>query len=360
MKFIDINTEYRAFKKEIDNSINKVTKKSNFILGSEVKLLEKRLEKTINSKYCVTTSSGTDGLLLAIKSLNLKENDEILIPDFAYVSPAEVAALLNIKIKFVDVDPSTFLIDTNKLKKSISKRTKAIIVVSLFGQCPDFDEIKKIIKNKKIVIIEDAAQSFGAKYKNKYSCNIADISVTSFFPTKTLGCFGDGGAVFTNKKNIFLKILSLRNHGQNNKKYIHEQVGFNARLDTIQAAILLVKLKKIKKLIYLRKKKANFYFSKLKNNKKIELPKIEKYNYSSFAQFTIKTKFRKKLIKLFKIKKIPFAIYYPKVLSEQKAYKSITKNNISKKLTKEVISLPFGPWIKISDQNKVIKTLNKL
>lgn len=360
MKFIDINTEYKIFQKDINYSLNKVIKKSNFILGSEVKELENKLAKFTGSKYCITTSSGTDGLLLALKSLNLKPNDEIIIPDFAYVSPAEVAALLNLKIKFVDVNYETFLIDSKKLKKKITNKTKVIILVSLFGQCPNFSEIRRIIKNKNITLIEDAAQSFGAKFKNKNSCNIADISVTSFFPTKTLGSFGDGGAVFTNKKNIFKKIVYMRNHGQSKKKYIHNYVGFNARLDTIQAAVLLVKLNNIKKLLNLRKLKANNYFSGLKNNKKIILPKIEKTNVSSFAQFTIKTKFRNKLIKIFKEEKIPFTIYYPKILSQQKAYKQKSNNIVSRKLTTQAISLPFSPWIKIRDQNKVIKAINKL
>ena len=360
MQFIDINTEYKIFQKDINRSINKVIKKSNFILGSEVKELENKLENFTGSKYCITTSSGTDGLLLALKSLNLKKNDEVIIPDFAYVSPAEVAALLNLKIKFVDVDYETFLMDSKKLKEKITNKTKVIIAVSLFGQCPNFTEIKRIIKNKNIVLIEDAAQSFGAKFKNKNSCNIADISVTSFFPTKTLGSFGDGGAVFTNKKNIFKKIISLRNHGQSKKKYIHDYVGFNARLDTIQAAILLVKLNKIKKLLTLRKLKANNYLSKLKNNNKIILPIIKKNNVSSFAQFTIKTKFRNKLIKIFKKENIPFTIYYPKILSEQKAYRQKSNNRISKILSSQAISLPFSPWIKINDQHKVIKAINQL
>jgi len=360
MKFIDINTEYKIFQKDIDNSLKKVIKKSNFILGSEVKKLENELEKFTGSKYCITTSSGTDGLLLALQSLELKKDDEIIVPDFAYVSPAEVAALLNLKIKFVDVDYETFLIDPLKLKKKITSKTKVIIVVSLFGQCPNFSEIKKLIKDKKIYLIEDAAQSFGAKHKAKNSCNIADISITSFFPTKTLGSFGDGGAIFTNEKKISKKIFSLRNHGQSKKKYFHDYIGLNARLDTIQAAVLLVKLKKIKKLLKLRHLKAKNYFLKLKNNKKIILPKIEKNNYSSFAQFTIKTKLRNKLIKIFKKDKIPFTIYYPKILSEQKAYKQKNNNIISKTLSKQVISLPFGPWIKKEDQNKVIEAINKL
>ncbi len=360
MKFIDINTEYKIFKKDIDFSLKKVINKSNFILGPEVKKLESKLKNFTGSKYCVTTSSGTDGLLLALKALNLKENDEVIIPDFAYVSPAEVAALLKLKIKFVDVDYDTFLIDPMKLKKKITKKTKVIIVVSLFGQCPDFSKIKDLIKNTGIILIEDAAQSFGAKYKNLNSCNIADISVTSFFPTKTLGSFGDGGAVFTNKKKIFQKIFFLRNHGQTKKKYIHNYVGLNARLDTIQAAILLVKINKIKKLLRLRNLKAKNYFSKLKDNKKIILPKIMKNNYSSFAQFTIKTKYRKKLINIFNYYKIPFTIYYPKVLSEQKPYKQKNINNVSKILSKHSISLPFSPWLNKKDQNRVIKAVNKL
>ena len=360
MKFIDINTEYKIFKKDIDYSLKKVINNSNFILGPEVRKLEDKLKIFTGSKYCISTSSGTDGLLLALKSLNLKSDDEVIIPDFAYVSPAEVAALLKLKIKFVDVDYDTFLMDPINLKKNITKKTRVIVVVSLFGQCPNFTEIKKIIGKKKITLIEDAAQSFGAKYKNQRSCNIADISVTSFFPTKTLGSFGDGGAVFTNNKKIYKKIFYLRNHGQSKKKYIHEYVGLNARLDTIQAAILLVKLNKIKKLLNLRNLKAKNYLLKLKNNKKIILPKISKNNYSSFAQFTIKTKFRKKLIKIFKFYKIPFTIYYPKILSEQKPYKQRNRNIISKTLSREVISLPFSPWIKSKDQEKVIKAINML
>jgi UDP-2-acetamido-2-deoxy-ribo-hexuluronate aminotransferase len=360
MKFIDINTEYKSFKKEIDFAIKNIANKGNFILGKENLILENKLKKLTGAKYCSTVSSGTDGLMLALKTLNLKPTDEIIIPDFTYVSPAEVSAILKYKIKFVDVDKDTFLIDTLKLKKKINKNTKVIIAVSLFGQCPDFDKIKKIIKNQKITIIEDAAQSLGSKYKNKFSCNIADISVTSFFPTKTLGCFGDGGAIFTNKLKYHKKILALRNHGQFKKKYHHEIVGFNARLDTLQAAILLVKIKYFKKSILNRKKIALIYFDKLKNCNKIQLPKICKFNESVFAQFTIKTKLRSKLIKIFKSQKIPFAIYYPKILSEQKAFKQLENNKISKTLTKDIISIPFSAYLKETDQTKVIRAIHKL
>ena len=360
MKFIDINTEYKSYKKEIDLAIKNIVNKGNFILGRENLLLENKLKTLTGAKFCTTVSSGTDGLLLALKTLNLKPSDEIIIPDFTYVSPAEVSSILKYKIKFADVDKDTFLIDPLKLKKVINKNTKVIIAVSLFGQCPDFDKIKKIIKNQKITIIEDAAQSLGSKYKKKFSCNIADISVTSFFPTKTLGCFGDGGAIFTNNKKYQKKFLALRNHGQFNKKYHHDIVGFNARLDTLQAGILLTKIKYFKKSILNRKKIAKIYFDQLKNCNKIQLPTISNFNKSVYAQFTIKTKFRSKLIKIFKSQNIPFAIYYPKILSEQKAFQQLENNKVSKMLTKDLISIPFSACLNKKDQAKVINAIKKL
>ena len=227
---------------KIKKKISNVIDSKNFILGKEVNVLEKRLSNFVNSKYTITVSSGTDALLISLLSLKLKKNSEVITPAFSYISSAEVIERAGLKPIFCDVEPNTALIDVNKMETLINKNTSCIIIVSLFGQIPDVEALKKIKKKFNLPIIEDGAQSFGSSYKNLRSGSIFDIGCTSFFPTKSLGCYGDGGSIFTSSKSIYLYAKQIRQHGQK-KKYLFDINGLNARLDTIQAAVLLEKLK---------------------------------------------------------------------------------------------------------------------
>ena len=342
IKFNDITDPFLDYNK-VKKNISKVVMKKNFILGKEVYELEKKLSKYVGSKFCVTTSSGTDALLIALMSLNLKKGSEVITPAFSYVSSAEVILRLGLKPIFVDIDQETALIDTNKIKNKITKKTSCIIVVSLFGQIPNVAELIKIKKQYNLPIIEDAAQSFGAKYKNKKSCNIFNIGCTSFFPTKLLGGFGDGGALFTNNKVLAKKFLQIRQHGQK-KKYYFDRLGLNARLDTIQASILLEKINKFDERIKKRKILFNKYKKKLKKIKEIKLL-IPKKNYSScFPSLNIISYKRDKLKKYLFKNKIPTYIYYPLSLTDQKIFKVEKKPNsspISKRVANKILSLPF-------------------
>ena len=351
MDFVNLNKQYLKNKSAIDQSIKQVLNKSNFILGKEVHELEKKLSKFVKSKYCITVSSGTDALLIALLSINLKKNDEVIIPNFNYVSSIEVVRLLGGKPILIDVNINNALIDTNLIEKKITSKTRAIIPSNLFGLMPDYQKINKIKKKyKNLFIIEDAAQSFGSSLNNIMSCNVADVSCTSFFPTKILGAYGDSGAIFTNSKKLYSKIIQIRNHGQI-KKYNHNYIGLNARLDTLQASIILIKLKifkrekKVRKSIFQTYSK---YISKNFQSSEILILEKNKYNILNYSYFTILVKQRSKLIKILTKSKIPYIIYYPKTLSQQKAYsnKQVTKNCInSVKITKKIISLPLNAYI---------------
>ena len=260
INFIDIKKQYQKMKSEIDKSILDVVNSGDFIMGQSILDLEKNLNKYIGSKHAISCSSGTDALLLSLMALDIAPGDEVITTPFTFISTVEVITLLKAKPVFVDIDPETFNIDYKLIEAAITAKTRAIIPVSLFGQTPDIDEINNIAKKNNLIVIEDAAQSFGALYKQNKSCNITDIACTSFFPSKPLGCYGDGGAIFTNNSILSEKIISLRNHGQKSK-YNYVYTGINGRLDTIQAAILNIKLKYLDQEINLRNSVADRYNS---------------------------------------------------------------------------------------------------
>ena len=325
-------------------------------------LLEKQLSSYVKSKFCVTVGNGTDALLLSLMALGIKKDDEIITSNFSFISAVEVIKLCNAKPILIDIDKNTANIDTSLIEKKITKKTKAILYVNLFGNIANYSEIVSIAKKHKIKIIEDAAQSFGAKYKNKFSCNLGDISCTSFFPTKPLGCYGDGGAIFCNNKVTYLKLKKLRNHGQA-LKYKYQYVGYNSRLDTIQASILLAKLKNFQYEIKLRKKKYFFYkklLHKLLDNNCISLLNQNKNTVSCYSYFNIIVKKNRINLEVFlNNNKIPFQIYYPKPLNEYK-YLNVSQKEaypVSRKISKSILSLPFDPYIKSFEQIKVVNTL---
>lgn len=346
MKFYDINTNLELIKDKILYDHKKILNKGNFILGSEVKKLEKKLSNYVNSKFCICVNSGTDALLICLIALGIKPKDEIIVPAFGWLSAAEVITLLGAKPVFVDVCYEDFNIDTNLIEKKITKKTKAIIPISLFGQPTNFKKINQIAKKFKLKIIDDFAQSFGSSIEGKKSGNLYDLNCTSFFPTKPLGGMGDGGAIFTNNYYLYKKIQAIRNHGQV-RKYEHVYLGINSRLDTVNASYLINKLKIFKLNLKKRKEIYQKYIFLLKDIKNIILPKINKKVFSSYSVFTIKVKNRKKLIKKFLKNKIPFSIYYPKPMSRViKSFQCrFEKFPVAEKLCKEVISLPINERI---------------
>jgi len=349
--------------REINNNILKIIKSGKFILGPEVESLEKKLSNVVKSKYCVGVSSGTDALLISLLALNVKYNDEVIVPSFSWISTAQVIEILGAKPIFVDVESDTCNIDANLIEKKISKRTKAIIVVSLFGNTPEFNKINKISYKYKIPVIEDAAQSLGGKYKNKFSCNLSTIGCTSFYPSKTLGSFGDAGAIFTNSNKLYKKIKKIRNQGKL-RSGVHDILGVNGRIDTIQCGVLLSKLKFFKKELMLREKKFQYYYNFFQkfNFKSIKVLNYSKHGKSAYSQFTILSNKRKNIIDQFKKDKIPYSIYYPRPMHMQKVFNLKKKffNKVSISISKKTISIPFGPYITRKEQNKVCKSFLKI
>jgi len=358
VEFNNLTIQNKLIRKSVIKKIDKIFDHGQYIMGPEVKKLENELINFSGAKYCITCSNGTDAILMALMAIDVKPGDEVITSPFSFIAATEMILLLGAKPIFADICEKTFNINTNDLEKKISKKTKAIIPISLFGQCAELNEINQLAKRYKITVIEDAAQSFGAKHYNKFSCNICDVSTTSFFPSKPLGGYGDGGAIFTNNKKIYKKIASLRVHGQR-KKYDHKYVGINGRMDTIQATIISEKLKKFKKEIILRNEKADLYSNYLKEIKDIEIPYIEKYNRSVYAQYCIKAKNRDKLKKFLVNNNIPSVIYYPKLISKQNIIKSKYNFVKSSKVTKNILALPFSPYIHNKDIKKISKLIKK-
>jgi len=348
---VDLKSQYLKIKKEVDNSIQNVIDKTAFINGNEVQKFKENLANYLKVKHVITCANGTDALQIALMSLDLEIGDEVIVPAFTYVATAEVIALLKLKPVLVDVDIETFNIDIKKIEEAISPKTKAIVPVHLFGQCANMQEIMNIAKKHNLFVIEDNAQAIGADYLLEdgtisKSGTIGDIGCTSFFPSKNLGCFGDGGAIFTNDDELAKKMQIIANHGQN-KKYFHQKIGVNSRLDTIQAAILNVKLKELDNYCHARRKAANFYTEKLINSTHLQVPVNAENSTHVFHQYTliIENGKRDELKKYLNENDIPANIYYPMPLNEQEAFKNISKisGNLdnTNKLCKSVLSLPM-------------------
>ncbi|MAJ81410.1 MAG: aminotransferase DegT [Legionellales bacterium] len=362
--FIDLQKQRKVLSRTLESSIKKVLDHGKFIIGPEVERLEKKLSNFTGSKYVISCASGTDALKLVLMVENIGEGDVVIVPSFSFVSTAEAPAFLNAKPFFVDVNMDTFNIDVESIKQAIfllkknKMKPKAIITVDLFGQPAEYNSIIEICKNENILLIADSAQSFGATYESKNVGNIADYTTTSFFPSKPLGCYGDGGAVFTNNKTKADKLISLRSHGKGKNKYDNVNIGLNSRLDTIQASILLEKLKIFKKEIKIRNNIANKYNKALKLY--FNCPEISNHCTSSWALYTIKTKKRNKLMNALQLKKIPSSVYYPKPLHKQVGYKKFPRLNKlvnSESLSKSVLSIPLCPYLSERNQEFIIHTL---
>ncbi len=359
MDFIDLKFQYQRLKAEIDAGIQRVLDHGQYILGPEVGELEEKLAAYTGSKYCITVANGTDALQIAQMALGIGPGDEVITPGFNYIATAETVAILGAKPVYVDIDSRTYNLDPALLETAITKRTKAIIPVSLYGQCADFDAINAIANKHGIPVIEDAAQSFGATYKGRKSCNLSTIACASFFPSKPLGCYGDGGAIFTNDDELAKVMRQIARHGQD-RRYHHIRVGVNSRLDTLQAAILLPKLAVFEKEVVMRQEVAAKY-KQLLNPAVIDTtPYIESYNTSVYAQYTIRLKNREVVQTNFNLAGIPTAVHYPIPLNKQPAVADEQAClPVGDLVAQQVISLPFNPYLSPSDQSIVVETLIK-
>ena len=358
--FANLKLAYMAHQEVFEKEISRVLSDASYIMGPEIEKLEAGLSKFTGAKHSISCSSGTDALLLAMMALDIKPGDEIITTPFTFISTAETIALLGAKPVFVDIDEETFNIDVNQIETKITHKTKAIVPVSLFGQVADMDETNMLAEKHNLSVIEDAAQSFGATYKGKKSCNLSTIACTSFFPSKPLGCFGDGGAVFTNNNALAEKIKSLRVHGQT-QPYTHKHIGLGARLDNVQAAVLLIKLKSYNDAINMRQAAAERYHKMLTDL--IEKPVVKCYNTSVWAQYSIKIPSRDLIKSKLKEQGVPTAVYYPKPLHLQKCFEYLGYKNgdfpVSEKTAKEIISLPINPYITEVEQEFIVEELKK-
>ncbi len=369
IQMCDLKGQYQKIKNEIDSSIQEVIDSTAFIKGKEVGLFQDELAKYLGVKHVISCANGTDALQIALMALGLKPGDEVITPDFTFIATVEVVALLGMVPVIVEVDPNTFTIDPALLEKAITPRTKAIIPVHLFGQCANMDEIMAIANNHDIYVIEDVAQATGADYfhsngKVSKAGAIGHIGTTSFFPSKNLGCYGDGGALFTNDDVIAEEIKSISNHGMK-VRYYHDKIGVNSRLDTIQAAILRVKLKYLNEYNSNRIKAADYYDKHLGNCKHLVTPKRASWSSHIFHQYTLQLVDgdRANLIKYLSEKGIPAMIYYPVPLHAQKAfeiYQKVALNKhfpVSDDLCKSVFSLPMHTELTEDVQKYICETI---
>ncbi|MGY0556049.1 DegT/DnrJ/EryC1/StrS family aminotransferase [Vreelandella sp. 2A-K22] len=355
MQFIDLAAQQERIKDKIDANIQKVLAHGNYILGPEVSELEDKLAAFTGAKYCITCANGTDALQIAQMALGIGPGDEVITPGFTYIATAETVALLGAKPVYVDIDPKTYNLDPAQLEAAITPRTKAIIPVSLFGQCADFDAINAIAEKHGIPVIEDAAQSFGASFNGKKSCNLSTIACTSFFPSKPLGCYGDGGAIFTNDEDLARLLRQIARHGQD-KRYHHVRVGVNSRLDTLQAAILLPKLEIFADEIIKRNQVATSYTRLLNDAGIVSTPYVDERCVSAWAQYTILVEDREEVLGKLKEAGVPTAVHYPIPLNKQPAVKDDTVHlPIGDEIAKKVMSLPMHPYLSSQDQIKAIK-----
>lgn len=356
IEFIDLKAQQALIKDKIDAGIQRVLSHGQYILGPEVSELEEKLAAFVGAKYCISVANGTDALQIAQMALGVGPGDEVITPGFTYIATAETVALLGAKPVYVDVDPRTYNLDPQLLEAAITSRTKAIIPVSLYGQCADFDAINAIAARHGIPVIEDAAQSFGATYKGKRSCNLSTIACTSFFPSKPLGCYGDGGAIFTNDEDLAKVLRQIARHGQD-RRYHHIRVGVNSRLDTLQAAILLPKLEIFPRELELREQAAQRY-ALLLGGAGIARPFVEDHNCSAWAQYTVQVEARDQVQERLKSAGVPTAVHYPIPLNRQPAVKDdATFLPVGDAIAERVMSLPMHPYLDEATRALIVNSL---
>lgn len=355
--FMDLAAQQDELRPQLELNIHRVLHHGQYILGPEVQELEEKLAVYTGAKHCISVANGTDALQIAQMALGIGSGDEVITPGFTYIATAETVALLGAKPVYVDIDPRTYNLNPELLEAAITPRTKAIIPVSLYGQCADFDAINAIAAKHGIPVIEDAAQSFGATYKGRKSCNLSTIACASFFPSKPLGCYGDGGAIFTNDDSLAKVIRQIARHGQD-RRYHHIRVGVNSRLDALQAAILLPKLAVLDAEMVLRQQVAERY-TKLLNEAGIHTaPYIEPHNTSAWAQYTIRVQDRDSIQNKLKEAGIPTAVHYPIPLNKQPAVADANVHMpVGNEVAEHVMSIPMSPNLHIAHQIHIARAL---
>jgi len=355
--FVDLKAQQARIKDRLDAGIARVLAHGQYILGPEVAELEARLAAFVGARHCIGCANGTDALQIAQMALGIGAGDEVVMPGFTYIATAETVALLGARPVYVDIDPRTCNLDPAGLEAAITPRTRAIIPVSLYGQCADFDAINAIADRRGIPVIEDAAQSFGALYKGRRSCNLSTVACTSFFPSKPLGCYGDGGAIFTNDDRLAVVMRQIARHGQD-RRYHHVRVGVNSRLDTLQAAILLAKLEIFEDEIELRQQVATRYAALLAQAGIADPPHVEPHNTSVYAQYTIRVDGRESLQARLKEAGIPTVVHYPIPINRQPAVADArARLPVGDEAARQVLSLPMHPYLTESQVRLVVKEL---
>jgi UDP-2-acetamido-2-deoxy-ribo-hexuluronate aminotransferase len=364
MDFIDLKTQYRRIKPLVDARIARVLEHGQYVMGPEVSELEKVLAGYCGTKHCVAVSSGTDALLIALMALGIKAGDEVITSPFTFFATAEMIALIGARPVFVDVEPRTWNLDPSKLEAAITARTRAIMPVSLYGQCADMDAINAIACRHGLPVIEDAAQSFGATYKGRRSNALSFVGATSFFPSKPLGCYGDGGALFTDDDAVAQLMREIRVHGQD-RRYHHPRLGLTGRLDSIQAAVLLAKMEIFDDEVAARARVAATYerliVEAFGREGTVRAPCVEPHNTSVYAQYTVEVDRRELVETRMKAAGVPTAVHYPIALHEQPVFEGLGHKlgefPVSEAAARRVISLPMHPYLTEDQQRAVVEAL---
>ncbi|WP_075995646.1 DegT/DnrJ/EryC1/StrS family aminotransferase [Salaquimonas pukyongi] len=347
IEFIDLKQQQTRIRNSLQQRMDRVLDHGRYILGPEVEELEEKLAAFVGVRHCISCANGTDALQIAQMALGVTRGKEVITPGFTYIATAESAAVLGADPVYVDILPETCNMDHRMLEDAITSKTRAVIPVSLFGQCADMDEVNAIAGQKGVAVIEDAAQSFGATYKGCQSCSLSKVACTSFFPSKPLGCYGDGGAIFTDDDELAVVMRQISRHGQD-RRYHHIRVGLNSRLDTLQAAVLLAKLEIFEDELALRQEVAQRYNNLLGGMNSVQLPFVEAHNTSAWAQYTIRfdPAIRDSVAHYLKEAGIPTAIHYPIPLNRQPAVgNDVSGLEEGEAASKAVLSLPMHPYL---------------
>lgn len=361
IEFIDLKAQYADLKQVIDARIQRVLDHGQYIMGPEVRELEDRLEAYTEAKHCITVASGTEALLIALMALGIKPGDEVITTPFTFVATAEVIALIGAVPVFIDVQPDTCNIDSALIEAAITSKTKAIMPISLFGQVADMDEINAIAaQHGGIPVIEDAAQSFGATYKGRKTCNLSTIGCTSFFPSKPLGCYGDGGAIFTNDDALAKAMREVRVHGQE-RRYYHTRIGVGGRMDTLQCAVVLAKLDRFDWEIEQRLQASERYLTLLKGLPSVQQLAVRPDRNCVWGQFTVQVENREAVLEKLKAVGIPTAVHYPVPLHQQPAYRDLCRISgcleNAETVAARVFSLPMHPYMDLATQERIIQAV---
>ncbi len=367
MDFIDLKTQYQRIRESVNGRIQRVLDHGQYILGGETVELEQKLADYVGAKHCIAASSGTDTLLIALMAYGIGRGDEVITSPFTFIATGEMILLAGAKPVFVDIDRRTYNIDPLLIERAITPRTKAIMPVSLYGQCADFDAINEIARRHKIPVIEDGAQSFGASYRRRKSCGLSEVGSTSFFPSKPLGAYGDGGALFTNDDEVAKVMREIRVHGQD-RRYHHPRLGINGRLDTVQAAVLLAKMEIFDEEVQARSRIGARYSELIEDafkssERRVTTPFIAPDSTSVYAQYTIEVENRETIEAALKARGIPTAVHYPVPLHFQPVFAGLGQGPgsfpVSEAAAARVLSLPMHPYLSEEQQVDVVKALKE-